>query len=72
MEKRLEQSGEAARDEGYHGGEGGDAGHEGGGGSPTAAGEDAVEGGHSECPEQGNLEPEGAAECDVQNSLLKV
>uniref|UniRef100_A0A8R7UK37 Uncharacterized protein n=1 Tax=Triticum urartu TaxID=4572 RepID=A0A8R7UK37_TRIUA len=29
--KRIERSGEAARDEGYHGGEGGDAGHEGGG-----------------------------------------
>ena len=46
----------------YRGGEGGDAGHEGGGGSPAASGEDAVESGDGEWPEEGELEPEEAAE----------
>ena len=46
----------------YHGGEGGDAGHEGGGGDPAAAGEEAVEGGDGERPLEGELEPDEAAE----------
>ena len=46
----------------YHGGEGGDAGHEGGGGGPASAGEDAVERGDGERPLEGELEADEAAE----------
>lgn len=46
----------------YHGGEGANAGHEGGGGSPAAAGEDAVECGDGERPLEGELEANKATE----------
>ena len=49
-------------EEAYHGGGSGDAGHEGGGGGPRAAGEDAVDVGEREGPEEGDLDPDDADE----------
>lgn len=46
----------------YHRGGDGDAGHEGGGGGPRAAGEDAVEIGEGKWPEEGDLDPDEAGE----------
>jgi len=61
---RLDETGSlpGRENDGYQVGEHVDTGHEGGGGGPASASEDAVEVGDADRPEEGEVEPDEAAE----------